>query len=261
MIKQVFCFCVFILCCVSLRVDALDSLVLQSIVSEQEYYQISSIEDIWHVKQTNGGIEVLFLTEHQDKYPNASVVLTKQELNEFLKEEFNRNQIHKEWNANEPLEDFFNAFRTYDEIMSFCDTLALKYPSLVTKFEAGTTWEGAVIYGFIVSTSNGDSNKPRVWLQAQQHAREWLATPTLLYTYYTLLEESSTNSTYSNMLNNIDWHIIPMVNIDGYKYTWFNESTRLWRKNRHVLESGAIGVDLNRNWYVQEVFCSFFLVH
>jgi len=43
----------------------------------------------------------------------------------------------------------------------------------------------------------------------------------------------------------INWHIVPVLNPDGYEYTWTDN--RMWRKNRakHGL---CTGVDLNRNF-------------
>jgi len=40
--------------------------------------------------------------------------------------------------------------------------------------------------------------------------------------------------------------IIPVVNPDGYEYTW--NKNRLWRKNRSNINNKVDGVDLNRNW-------------
>ena len=43
------------------------------------------------------------------------------------------------------------------------------------------------------------------------------------------------------------YSIIPVVNVDGYKYTWSTD--RLWRKNRTPNDnSTCIGTDINRNW-------------
>jgi len=52
------------------------------------------------------------------------------------------------------------------------------------------------------------------------------------------------------MVNNLDWTIVPVLNPDGYVYTF--DGDRLWRKNRQP-NSGSIcvGTDLNRNWPYQ----------
>jgi len=44
------------------------------------------------------------------------------------------------------------------------------------------------------------------------------------------------------------FYVVPVVNPDGYLYTWQSTSNRLWRKNRRQNAGGTYGVDLNRNW-------------
>jgi hypothetical protein len=36
----------------------------------------------------------------------------------------------------------------------------------------------------------------------------------------------------TDFLDNFEWTIIPIVNADGYAYTWSTD--RMWRKNRYV---------------------------
>merc|ERR1719378_216721 len=56
------------------------------------------------------------------------------------------------------------------------------------------------------------------------------------------------------LTDNIDWYFVPMVNKDGYAYTWADYPTnRLWRKTRSKgvnLERSELcqGTDGNRNW-------------
>jgi hypothetical protein len=48
------------------------------------------------------------------------------------------------------------------------------------------------------------------------------------------------------LFDKINIHFFPMVNPDGYQYTFRN--SRMWRKNRLRNRDGSFGVDLNRNW-------------
>ena len=63
----------------------------------------------------------------------------------------------------------------------------------------------------------------------------------------------------TNIISNYNWVFIPLLNPDGYVYTWYNKTTRLWRKNRSVTKEQqilwkktnnelCIGVDINRNF-------------
>ena len=77
-----------------------------------------------------------------------------------------------------------------------------------------------------------------------QHAREWLAGSTVNYLAYALASDRS--SQIQSLLDKVTFVIVPIVNPDGYEYTWTTD--RLWRKNRKSYFSQYVGVDLNRNW-------------
>lgn len=78
------------------------------------------------------------------------------------------------------------------------------------------------------------------------HAREWISPAICLYIIYELLYSKES----SQILEQYRVHIIPILNPDGYVYTW--EKNRLWRKNRSGGQR-CRGVDLNRNFDVD--FC------
>ena len=71
---------------------------------------------------------------------------------------------------------------------------------------------------------------------------------TNMYAAQQLLGQYGTDNSISEMLDEVDFFVIPVVNPDGYEYTWSSPSRRYWRKNRRVNANGSIGVDLNRNW-------------
>lgn len=58
-----------------------------------------------------------------------------------------------------------------------------------------------------------------------------------------LVEDSDSSE---ELLEHVDWLIIPMDNPDGYEYT--RSVDRLWRKNRRQISRKCFGVDLNRNF-------------
>lgn len=87
--------------------------------------------------------------------------------------------------------------------------------------------------------SNGKPNAPALWIDGGIHAREWISPAAVTYIIDYLVENSD------NL--DVDYYILPVVNPDGYEYTF--ASDRLWRKNRRkVGYSGCAGVDLNRNF-------------
>lgn len=80
--------------------------------------------------------------------------------------------------------------------------------------------------------------KPAVWIDAGIHAREWIAPATAVYLIYKLTEKPSLEPEIDAMLTKFDWYIMPIVNPDGYLYTWW--SNRLWRKNRALPKAKAV---------------------
>jgi len=97
-------------------------------------------------------------------------------------------------------------------------------------------------------------SKPVVLYNATQHAREWIATETNRRLFkYVLDHKNDAASGIPQILATTELWFIPVVNPDGYDYTFVSDSTRLWRKSlRDNNGDGVIttidGVDTNRNW-------------
>ncbi|KAF4796762.1 Carboxypeptidase O [Turdus rufiventris] len=65
--------------------------------------------------------------------------------------------------------------------------------------------------------------------------------------YLQILQNYKTDPKISRFLQHLDLYVLPVLNIDGYIYSW--EKDRLWRKSRSPYENGTCyGVDLNRNF-------------
>jgi len=96
----------------------------------------------------------------------------------------------------------------------------------------------------ILGVSLGAPDKPKVYLHCTIHAREWIATTTCLVIIDQLLNKDADRAT---LLNNFNWIIVPVHNIDGYD--WSHTNDRLWRKNREPnAGSNCVGTDINRNY-------------
>jgi hypothetical protein len=97
-----------------------------------------------------------------------------------------------------------------------------------------------------------DGRRPAVLYDSTQHAREWIATEVerRLFSYFLT---NRNNREIKRILNTRELWFVPVVNVDGYDYTFGSPATRLWRKNlRDNDGDGAIGdgdgVDTNRNF-------------
>lgn len=95
--------------------------------------------------------------------------------------------------------------------------------------------------------STGGPPKKSVLIDANIHAREWIAGATATW----IINELAVNTTvYLDILKEIDIHIVPIMNPDGYVHTHSGGiQARLWRKTRSV-QSGSkcVGCDPNRNF-------------
>jgi len=145
--------------------------------------------------------------------------------------------------------DFYSAYSTYPQIVAYVQSLAVKYSTLaVFTPSIGKTFEGRDIPAITFSGSKNSTDKRKIFFSGLQHAREWISPVTVVYIVEQLLAGYTTNAAITHILDRVVFVVVPLVNADGYEFTW--STTRLWRKNRHTPPSGstAYGVDLNRNW-------------
>ena len=124
------------------------------------------------------------------------------------------------------------------------------------------------------TSSQGQADSTRgLLVTGGVHGREWITPAAVLYTAARVIEAYGRpeNKSLTEALDHATLHCIPVVNPDGYAFTWRTRQplsyhrfrlgshtgtknprpapmTRLWRGNRRRLIHGSVGVDLNRNW-------------
>jgi murein tripeptide amidase MpaA len=96
-----------------------------------------------------------------------------------------------------------------------------------------------------VGPPGDDPARPNVVFLATYHAREWAATEMALRLLVFLADSLAARPGGAALLASRDVWVIPVVNPDGYQYTFTDQ--RLWRKNRRPTGGSSVGVDLNRN--------------
>jgi carboxypeptidase T len=148
----------------------------------------------------------------------------------------------------------FAGFFTLQEVINNLDSMAAKYPSLITSRQSigsGTTVEGRTIYYVKISDNpSADENEPEILYNSLHHAREPESISQLIYYMWYLLENYATDSTIKYLVNTTEMYFVPVVNPDGYVYNYSQNPSGggMWRKNRKVNGDGTFGVDLNRNY-------------
>lgn len=72
------------------------------------------------------------------------------------------------------------------------------------------------------------------FIDAAMHAREWVTVPVALYSMHRLVEDLVEGD--RDLLEQVDWIILPMVNPDGYEFSHTDVSGhKLKRYLLHVL--------------------------
>lgn len=130
----------------------------------------------------------------------------------------------------------FEQFNDFETIQEYLKEVASANSDVEYK-EFGTTVEGRPL----ISLEIGSGPKV-VSIDCGIHAREWISPA-----YCQWFINEVTTGSMAGYKNDITFLVQPMLNPDGYAYTW--TGSRMWRKNR-VVNSGSqcLGVDLNRNF-------------
>ena len=150
-------------------------------------------------------------------------------------------------------ETWFTGYKQLADIYTYMDTQIAAHPTLITKADIGDSIQARDIFAYTITAPDQPGNlaadRPVILWNGCQHAREWVSPMTVTYIASKLLDDANTDPEVTALLNSVRFVIIPVVNPDGYLYTWSTE--RYWRKNRrNNAGSSSFGVDLNRNWAV-----------
>lgn len=143
---------------------------------------------------------------------------------------------------NTPAEQYdWTRFFRLENIYAWLEKLAQDHPGVVQLLDMGVSTQGLPIKG--VRIAFGAENLTSVFVESGIHAREWIAPATATYFIDQLLHSS--DASVQALARAHNWLIFPVVNPDGYRYTFTGD--RMWRKNRQLFGI-CRGVDLNRNF-------------
>jgi extracellular matrix protein 14 len=110
------------------------------------------------------------------------------------------------------------------------------FPTHVRLISIGTSYEGRDIPGIRMGVQEeyGERTEPRktILIMGGIHAREWISTSTVNYLIWSLTTAYGKEPLITKLLQHFDVVFVPVVNPDGYEYTW--QTDRLWRKSRQM---------------------------
>lgn len=143
---------------------------------------------------------------------------------------------------------WYEEYRDLDEYWVQWQSIADLNPDVASFGVIGQSLEGRDMPGFVLN-GNGAEGKPVMLINACQHAREWVSPAAVTFFIEQLVDGYGSDARITRLLDELEWVIVPMMNPDGFDFTWTDE--RFWRKNRRDIDgSDEFGVDLNRNWSV-----------
>ena len=134
--------------------------------------------------------------------------------------------------------------------------IALDAPKWVKEEVIGRSRLGQPIIAYKVTRDARrirDGRRPAVLYNSTQHAREWIATEVERRLFAYIVGNRSKKPEIRRLLDTRELWFVPVVNPDGYDYTFQDATTRLWRKNLRDNDGDGLiapgdGVDPNRNF-------------
>jgi hypothetical protein len=208
--------------------------------------------DVAHVEETEDGVRV-------------QLVLSRSERNRLRRQGVdlrlvrNDDGLSASQAAVRQAQGGYTVWRSFDEPGGIRDQIHAiattpRYRGFVQLVDLGDSHQGRDILALRLTQapqSQRPGRRPAVLYQATAHAREWISTEVNMRLLRWYLEQRAAgNREITRLLQTTELWFIPVVNPDGYQYTFDVE--RLWRKNLSDNDGNGVidandGVDLNRN--------------
>ncbi|KAF9937764.1 hypothetical protein BGZ75_006190 [Mortierella antarctica] len=133
---------------------------------------------------------------------------------------------------------WYQGYHTYADHQAWLKEKITQNSGKASGFSAGKTFQGREQAGIKIG-----SGPNHIVFHGTQHAREWIGTMVVEYLIEQLLK--GTDSRVAGYLSKYTFHIIPIMNPDGFVITQTKD--RMHRKNAQS-NGGCLGTDTNRNW-------------
>ncbi|XP_019294650.1 carboxypeptidase B [Panthera pardus] len=139
----------------------------------------------------------------------------------------------------------YEKYNKWETIEAWTQQVATENPGLISRRAIGTTFEGRTMY--LLKVGKARPHKPAIFMDCGFHAREWISPAFCQWFVREAIRTYGQESHMTELLNVLDFYVLPVVNIDGYVYTW--TKNRMWRKTRSTqIGTTCIGTDPNRNF-------------
>ncbi|XP_065600017.1 carboxypeptidase B2 [Cyrtonyx montezumae] len=143
---------------------------------------------------------------------------------------------------------YYENYHSMTEIYHWMEETVRVHSDLLEKIYIGSSYEKRPLYVLKLSKRQGNP-KSAIWIDCGIHAREWISPAFCLWFIGHAIHLRERDQIMTTLLEHFDFYVMPVMNVDGYEYTWSKPSNRLWRKSRSShSNSGCIGTDMNRNF-------------
>jgi len=117
-------------------------------------------------------------------------------------------------------ESHFRPYPTYAELTERLESLAARYPHILSLSSIGETPEGRSIWmATLTDTRVGDGeNKPAIWLDGNTHAAELASSAMCLYACEQLCEGSEEQDDIRQLLERVTFYVVPRISADGAEF-------------------------------------------
>ncbi|KAK3398988.1 hypothetical protein B0T20DRAFT_435749 [Sordaria brevicollis] len=144
---------------------------------------------------------------------------------------------------------FFHDYQPLSVITSWMALMETMFPSIAEMSSIGDSFEGRPIHSFRIGDHSDDNanngTRKAILVTGGLHGREWISTSTVTYLLWSIITAYGKESMVTKLLKHFDIIFIPVLNPDGYEYTW--KTDRLWRKSRQETKvSYCRGFDLDQ---------------
>nr|XP_003699796.1 PREDICTED: carboxypeptidase B-like [Megachile rotundata] len=205
------------------------------------------------VRSTDTSVDVLVTADQVQQFKDLldsnefNYTVNIENVQDVVVEEFIQQEVERRLQSRSSLASgglSFTYYPTYNEVNQYLNYVKNTHSDVASLINIGKSYEGRSMV--VLKLSTGGKNKPAIFIDAGIHAREWIAPITALYA----VDQILTNN--KQLLKDVDWYVLPVLNPDGYEFTHQRTANRLWRKTRSVLSgSSCRGVDGNRNYDMQ----------
>ncbi|MCB9849386.1 MAG: carboxypeptidase regulatory-like domain-containing protein [Phycisphaerales bacterium] len=109
------------------------------------------------------------------------------------------------------------SYRTYNNIAQLLLDAESDYPTLCRRVNLGTSEQGKPIWALNISDNVGiEEDEPEFKYVSTMHGDEWVGNEMMLYLIDELLGEYGSDAQITNLVNELDIWIVPVMNPDGF---------------------------------------------